>query len=419
MQLTYTASKLNQLFFGLILVLFSFTEISVMQLGKALVTPFHIVMLAFAVPVLITAPASLRAGKILLLLLGYIVAVNAIHFSQIRITSFVYTLVYIAEFILVVSLGRTVSTAYLRRIFQLIIILYLVNLGITQLLITTGFYNDILGMVLRSYNNTRPMGFSSEPSYAAFIVTVAYICYNEIKYAQERRNSWNYYFLFLLCIILTTSAYGVIYALIYTSVLMWRMVSRVPFKIRFIVFSFLAVAVTVTLVYLSRSGEGPVNRTINVVSVALSNAPLSEKIETIGVEDVSAWTRFGPTWLLFQNSGLDWGILLGHGSGAASAFFQEQMVGIIISDDREFLDLGIIPAFMYDYGLIGLCLLITLVVLGVKKNRLFILLMVLFFFNAGINTQIFWYALTVMIITARHLTTSTNKQQPLQKAEMI
>jgi len=164
MQLTYAASKLNQLFFGLILVLFSFTEISVMQLGKALVTPFHIVMLAFAVPVLVTAPASLRASKILLLLLGYILAINAIHFSQIRVTSFVYTLVYIAEFILILSLGRTVSTEYLKRIFQLIIVLYLINLGITQVLITTGLYNDILGMVLRSYNNIRPMGFSSEPS---------------------------------------------------------------------------------------------------------------------------------------------------------------------------------------------------------------------------------------------------------------
>lgn len=410
MQLSIPAYKVDRLIVSLVLLLFSFTEISLMQVGKASVTPFHFVILAFAVPIMFTAPASFRVNRNALVLLLYIVLINIIHFSSIRVTSFIYTLVFFLEFILIISLARCLDAFSLKRVFQLIIILYFLNLCITTLLIQTGLYNDTLGIIFKAYYSMRPMGFSSEPSYASFIVTVAFICYNELKYAAERKNSILTLGLYVVTVALTTSSYGFLYVAICIVYILLREANRMPRNFRLLFFAAFTGIIIIAIAYLSTIDSGPIQRLFNVANALLSDAPISEKFDAVNQVDPSAWARLGPTWLLFQDNGLSPGLLFGHGSGASSFFFQEQMVGILIDADREFLDLGIVPAFIYDFGITGFLLLLLMIWHSFRQKKLFMFLFVLFFFNAGINTQIFWYALAIMAITTQLLNNDAAKK---------
>jgi len=405
MHLALNTSRVNHLFVGLVLVIFSFTEITVMQVGKAVITPFHFVVLGLVIPLLITNPAAIKADKLLLGLLAYILLVNAINFKGIRTSSFIYTLVFIIEFIMIMAIAKNIKANALKRFFQVILILYFINLCVTTLLIASGLYNLTSGTIFRAYFGMRPMGFSSEPSYAAFIVTIAFVCINELKFWKDQRNSWTYYLLYFGCIILTTSAYGIIYACLYTMVMLWRVIRSYSTQMRVIIVSVIATISIIGLLLLAADGGSPVTRAMKVAAVLVSDMPLTDKIDEIGIEDASAWGRIGPSWLLFQNGNIG-DLIFGHGSGSSGQYFFDQLVGILVNSDREYVDLGIIPGFLYEFGFIGFFLLLSLLFRLLRSNKLFFLLLISFFVNAGINTQIFWFALTCFSLVAIQVRTN-------------
>lgn len=400
MHISLSKARVSYGLAALLMVLFSFTEIPVMQIEKAVITPFHFAILLVSVPILLTMPGVIVLNRLILLLAGYIVLINLLHFGGIRVTSFIYTLVFFYEYIFLVSLLRFIRLEDLKKVFLVILILYFLNILITFFIIQLNLYSDTIGFIFKAYFGSRPMGFSSEPSYAAFIVTVAFICYNELRYATEGKNSLPALIIYVLTVALSTSSYGLLYVAICVIYILFREAKRMPRNFRLFFYAIFIGVVAAAIAYLSTISSGPIQRVFNVASAFLSDSPISEKLDAVNEVDASAWARLGPTWLLFQNNGIDAGLIFGHGSGASSLFFNEQMIGILVDKDREFLDLGLIPGFIYDFGLIGFTILVFFFVHLLRGNRFFIFLVVLFFFNAGINTQILWFALISMGITA-------------------
>jgi hypothetical protein len=85
----------------------------------------------------------------------------------------------------------------------------------------------------------------------------------------------------------------------------------------------------------------------------------------------------------------------GAGAGAAGSFFAEFLSGILV-DDAEKLDMGFIPAFVFDYGIIGTILLVFFFVSTAYNLPLpFWVCIFLILPNCNINTQIFWFTLTI------------------------
>lgn len=399
MQLALNSSRVNQLIFGSLLVLISLTEIPIMQIEKAVITPFHFVMLLFSIPLLLFKPGIINISKYLIWLTIYILCINLLHLGSIRITSVVYTLVFVYEFIVLISLLKFVKLPDLKKIFLLILSIYFINIFFTFFLIKLRLYTPEIGFIFRAYNGERPMGFSSEPSYAAFIVAIAFMCYNELKYATTGKNSLFAMLIFIVTVLLSTSAYGLLYISLSIIFIVGRQMISLPYRYRLVFFGTVSLITGAVIIFLSNSESQPIQRVFDVIGAFVSDKPISEKMEAVGEIDASAWARLGPTWLLFQDNSFSVEMLFGHGSGAASLFFKEQMTGILIDGDSGSLDLGIIPAFIYDFGLIGFILLIIMTVSLLRKNKLFVVFFFLFFFNAGINTQIFWYALAAMAAT--------------------
>jgi hypothetical protein len=111
--------------------------------------------------------------------------------------------------------------------------------------------------------------------------------------------------------------------------------------------------------------------------------------------DGSAFARIGPTYLLLtagEDSNINY--WTGQGAGAAGVFLAGFMAGIIVDDDTENIDTGIIPAFFFDYGIIGfILLLIFLKICFLKLGFPFWLMFFLVLPNANINTQLLWFAI--------------------------
>ncbi|MCE3281636.1 MAG: hypothetical protein K0Q66_373 [Chitinophagaceae bacterium] len=365
---------------ALLLVLFSFTEIFIMQVGKAVVTPFHLVTLALSIPVLIFAPLIIKVDKRILWLFFYLALVNLVNYRQFKLTSFIYTTVLVYEFIILYSLFASVTLSQLRRVFKVIVLLYFFNLLITTLLLKLSIYPDALSGILKAYWGMRPMGFSSEPSYASFIVAVAFVCYNELKYIEDKRNSLLYFVIFCLSVLLTTSAYGLFYIMLCAGYMAFRMLRKQPAMIRYAFMLSIIAVVTVAIFVFSANDSGPFKRVSTMISVAFSDMPVADKIDAINLEDASAWARIGPTWMMLQNEMGGFNYLLGEGSSASASYFLSEMIGILVNPDSEALDLGIIPTFIYDFGLIGFALLLF-VIFKSLRNTFFILLIVVFFFQ--------------------------------------
>lgn len=385
--------------FGILLML-SYTGISVANLGKAMVTPFHLVMGFFiGYGFFVSRKEQNTVFASLVVLMAYVLFVNILQYPAIRYTSVLYTLIYGIEFMILYNLLRRCDVKVVVLALEVIIYSYLANLFLGFVFDTVNFRNDFVLRFIRVYYNEkvvggRPMGFSTEPSYSSYILVVTFLCHSHLRNHTMDQKALKLFIKLLLCIIFSKSAYGFVFVSV--AMLDWvihfykagdRLLKNIyPFLI--------AIAIAGGSVVMQTSENESIER-ISKFTVALFDTSVTgrKKMEKLNEADGSAFVRIGPTYMLFNiDPKYEINFWIGEGAGAAGGFLAKFLVGIIVDEGRDSLDTGIIPAWAFDYGIIGtILLLIFLISCFNNLPFTFWLLFFLILPNANINTQLIWY----------------------------
>lgn len=392
-----------------LLIMMSFTGISVASLGKAVVTPFHLVMGAFiGYGILVSRKDKNYLFSSLLVLLAYILFVNVIQFPNIRYTSILYTIVFGLELTILYNLMRRCRPKVMILACKIIIYAYLGNLFMGFVFDTVGFRNGTVLKFIRVYysegeHGGRPMGFSSEPSYAAFIISVAFLCYSHLRDHILDKEMAKLAIKLFLCIIFSKSAYGFIFIAVILMDWAIYFYKNGDTLLRNLFPFIAAVSIVLMSVVLSNSDNEIVGR-LQKFSAALVEPTHStkKKMEKLQAADGSAFARVGPTYLLFTaGDEYEVNFLVGEGAGAAGIFLAHFLVGILVDEGRTSVDAGIIPSFIFDYGIIGTVLfIIFLINCFYNLSLAYWLMFFLILPNANINTQLIWYCIACFLFVS-------------------
>ena len=388
------------------LILLSFTGVSVGNIGKAMVTPFHLLMGGLIAYVIFIAPKKdLHVFLSLLVLIFYVIANNTYNYTNVRITSVIYTVVFALETIILYNLLRMCTIAQVQKAFKVIIYVYFLNVFIATLFALVGLKNGAIESIIRIYymdtGEARPMGFSSEPSYAAFIISIAFMCYNHLNRHQWNRKVMKLTACYLLSIVFMKSAYGFIF--VFFNILDWFIQFQAKLNLHQRLFIYI-IAVAVFFagsIVINSSGNESIERITGIVDIMADPFDtIEKKLTRLQEKDGSAFARIGPTYILFNSPDRDdINLVIGKGAGMAGEFFANFLQGILVDEGAEKLDMGIIPAFIFDYGMIGFfffCVVLMNALWGLPLPFWLTFLVVLP--NANINTQLLWFGMIACFI---------------------
>ncbi|MFK8004895.1 MAG: hypothetical protein AB8H03_00930 [Saprospiraceae bacterium] len=385
------------------IICLSFTGISVGKIGKALLTPYHLMMgILIGIGLFYAHKINREIVVSLLILLLYMLGVNTYNIQTIKLTSVLYTLIFCLEMMILYNFMKAGDIPLLKRAFELVIILYFINVMIGFMLSLVGLHIPAVEEIIRIYHmqsgETRPMGWSTEPSYAAFVMAMAYLAYNHLNEHQLNKNVAKLTFAYILASVLMKTAFGILY--IGVCMLDWaiHLYPKFTRSIR-LMYPFFAIIIISGGSYLLSNSDAEALKRIDTVSAILFD-PFDDnqkKMAKLQEKDASAFGRIGPTFMLIaEGENLKFNVYTGAGAGAAGIFLLEMLSGVLIDDgDAESLDVGIIPAFVIDYGFIGFILLwIFLFFVMYNLPLSFWLCILLIMFNANINTQLLWFGIT-------------------------
>jgi len=383
-------------------VTLSLTNLSLFTIGFAEFTIFHAVIVLFTLTVFLVFISKnilrLKAPKYLILLTAYITLINILNLNNFKFTSFVYTFVILIELLLLYSLIPKFNIKLIKKALRAIIFLYFINILITAILIhfkslPTGFVEKIFGY----YNfagKIRPQGFSSEPSYAALIIAFTLLallkCTNFIY--DRRETIW--YILAILSIILTNSSYGYLFLIII--IIYFLLKSKLISSAGLILVAGVVTLLFIAIVFFDDLTKNYAFARLSNISnlIVASDYNISKIVKNLSLVDGSASYRVLPTMgLIEQYSSMPLSnLLLGYGAGSSTIFFTSFYNGNLTL-------LGFIPAFVYNYGIIGTVIaFLCFLSLFPKEKALLLILFILFLFNADFNTQIFLFVLFIIMI---------------------
>ncbi len=392
------------------LILLSFTGISLINIGKAMLTPFHMIMAIQMVYALMVT--KLRRKKIsitLVLFMSYVVLINILQYPNFRITSVIYTLIYCIEIMLLINLITQCRIETILIAFRLIIYLFFFNILIAFCLDIIHFKHDLIARFFRIYYSPdeiygRPMGFSSEPSYAAFILAVVLVAYSHITNHQINRTIITLFVVAILSILLSKSAYGFLFLMIVILDWLIYFYSQGDKLLKNLFPAILILFISTGFILVKNSENEALTRLSSFTSCLFDNS-ISGKKKLIKLQeaDGSAFARIAPTYLLFNSSeGNNFNYLFGEGAGAAGKFLSKFLVGILIDEGRTSVDTGIMPALVFDYGYSGSLLFLIFLIFTFRGLPLpFWILFILIIPNANINTQLIWFAIACYSIVSK------------------
>ena len=409
------------------LVLFSYTVIGVGTIGKAMLTPFHLVMgILLVVYALYVEKKNIQLFLSLLLLMGYMIFNNILNYP-IRFTSLTYSIIYGLELIVLYNLLRHCSKDLIKKAFYFIIASYGVNIVIGFLLIKLGLKIPVLEIVIgivRNESGVRAMGFSSEPSYASFIISVAYLAYNTINDHEFNKQTAYLSAIYFIPLLLLGSAYGLMFGVVTLIDWAWIYYKRMSPALRQLFPLLGIIIVYFGYNFVMQSKNEAVER-IESLAETLNDpySTVEKKLAKLQEDDPSAFARIAPTYLLIQQAeDEDFSLWMGAGAGTAGVVIPAFFQGVLIDDDDGDFDVGIMPSFIYDYGLIGLMLLLVFFIISFRNLPFpFWLFLILVAPNAGINTQMLWFVLTsfVMVSTMKSNESFFSKRNQISNNEMI
>jgi hypothetical protein len=387
---------MNSLLLSISIFLISLTNLVVIPVnGSAPITVFtlFIPIIFIAIFAKIYRLLPYIENPLIYLIAVYILAVAILSADHTRWSSVAYSMFYFIFYLFINN--ADITKKHLINSSKLIIISYLINVLFAKIVFTiTGDLSPIKWLLQATPDDKtgamRYHGFSSEPSYAAFVVIVALIAY--INLNTDNKNVKLFFIASATFMIISfSSIYGFI---LLGAFAINRLLKRIDIKpSRVLILGI----ISILLFVLARSffASGSETRGARLAMFFLSG---SWELDDFRSVDTSAFMRVGP-FISYVNDTrfLSLQTYLGHGPGAAAVHFGDVFNDVIGIENRGFesgtLNLGFIPAFLYDYGFIGVGLMFLLVFRRAMKKILsiecavFLLLIV----NANFNTQIFWY----------------------------
>lgn len=364
------------------------------------------------------SPAFSWSHLFLLLFFVYLAIISILNFATSRWTSLAYSGFFITTYAFYNPyLQQRISTLVFRRFLQIVFYAFFIGLIAGQLHVYFGLFTPLSGTIgfmrggfgtILEKGGIRFFSLSTEPSYAAIIVIIVFYTY--VKLGTEKF-IWRSQEVLLMLIVLIymvfmfKSAYGVILL----GLLFFEFVS-LPVAIVVVGASILGIA---SIVALEDYDIKSVNRVINIVQKFDFRDPHS-----LFAADFTAYYRVAP--ILHYLDTFDWSswnFILGHGASASRHFVVPQIFSAYVGG--EFLG-GFLPAFFYDFGLIGGFLILVFAftrspsILSFPTAAIGLMLL-----NANFNTQLFWFLLTCFAILKHKYREQSNIETEYVKSTII
>jgi hypothetical protein len=387
----------------------SLTSIAFFSIGFAEFTLFHGLFVIYAAYLVLTAAlnnkVSLKIPSTLIALGIYITMSNLVFAESFKVTSLIYSIVIIIELIVLAKISRGLEMDDIRKIAKGVIFLFFISIAIESLFILVHIKPPgILADLFPIYDyagQIRPMGLSNEPSYAAITLVFALFVLMRCDQFTFNVKEAYWYLLAVLAIFLSGSTYG--YALSALLLAYFVIVGRITgVVLRFLVrnppVAFLvlaALAAVIVMVALNLDNKS-FQRLVSIYDIFNQTGFNISALLDIAYVDSSAGMRIVPSLQLIEYfSNTDTSVIFfGKGAGQATLFYSELW--------GQLTQVGFIPAFIYNYGLIGFFVcLFCLRPLFPTKGWLLVTIYFLFLFNADFNTQLFVYVLFTVMLCAQ------------------
>jgi hypothetical protein len=334
--------------------------------------------------------------RLLISTMALMVCFSFINFKEFQLSTLLYSLVVTSLFVLTKSKISNCSINMIFGIYKYILLIFsgLIFLGVI-LYYSLGVVDLLVANIDLSRSIPRSFGPTTEPSYAALILTISMwvITYDNKASIMATRL---YLALYLFCIYLIGSGIGYISSLLLLTNFYYSSNTKVSFKEKW--FLFIAILLVLPFVTIDIPRLEALSRIFGDI---FSYTSFWGVFEAIKVADGAAWFRVGPfiEYLgdIDYNNPLE--LLVGHGAGTSSVYFGDKYSNHI--DPSLFslyghsnLNLSFFPAFLYDYGIIisGFVVFFTIRLLFRTGDfTLLLLLTAMVFFNCNYNTSLFWF----------------------------
>ena len=332
---------------------------------------------------------STDGNHLLVLIFAGMIFSSVLNYTTLRWSSLVYSAFFVIAFIFYTpSMQMFIDRSQFRKLLIVVFYLYLVGLIAGQLHIyfdlfspipgLSGFVRGGFGTILEK-NGFRYFSFSSEPSYAAFIVISVFYAILRLDRSKSGLFKGENLFMFGLLVYMVfmfKSAYGIL-------LLGMMILDYVGVSAKMLVIMLLAIGGIVLLIS-SDYEIRAFNRVVSVFKEMDLNNP-----RTLFAIDFTAYYRVVPVLYyieIFDLTNIDF--LFGYGAGASRYFVVPEIYSAY--QEGEFLG-GFLPSFFYDFGIFGGLLGLMFLSKGIHRVFSFqtaaLLLMML---NANFNTQLFW-----------------------------
>jgi hypothetical protein len=291
-----------------------------------------------------------------------------------------------------ISIGMLdVNKRNLIKINKIIIGLYFGNVIVSVLLSKLqidNFFTKYIFLFAYYKDSYRYLGFASEPSYLALVITMSILSIFYFHKDISKKNLWTYLALYVVSIILSQTTFGylcivLVLAYIYQKRLLFQQKNNMQRNILLVIclIMFLFLQDNIYLIRLQ-----------SALSIIFEGNSLNDLMIQLNEEDSSAAFRILPTFRYIQESDISsikfW---IGYGVTGSGIFFS-QMFGF-----EEIHNFGFFPAFLYSFGILG-CGFFLFFIFSTIKNLPFIfkLFLLISLTNCNISTQMFWFIIIEM-----------------------
>lgn len=379
-----------------LLVALSFTDLAFASAGGTPVTAFLVVAPVCALLFVDRWTHGIQWCRVPVIA-GWMAASTLINWGDAKLVSVAYSGVFLVAYVMMMNTQRFVTRELFAAALKLIIIAFFVNVLASQLLELAGAPRSFLAAIFHRATDPREdvglryYGFSSEPSYAAFIVIACFACLRRLAPTSERRMLLRYGALVAYQLVAFQSVYGYLLGLALAVAELRRSLSRR---------TFVWVVALGAAAMLARDVQQE-GRFTHLVEAAMEEDV--EGIADLHVIDSSLFLRTAPAIEYVTESHITSpSFFVGHGAMTSTAKYTEMFAGWIGEDDSFMA--ALLPGYFFDYGLIGGVLVLVLIV-GQARYRIASIqnvILVAVLFNASFNTQLFWFVVGTLAMTNRY-----------------
>lgn len=309
-----------------------------------------------------------------------------LNFSNLRVSSLIFSILNIAFFsfnIYLINLNINVK-------FILLYLKFFIGLSFVILLIQQSSF--LLGYKYINFISADPGSFnvlSTEPSYASIVIFLSFYVFRKI-WSSSNKNANCFYQNNLLLFIITVfclATLGSVFGLVFLIILFFDYFTsqNLFFKFSLVVCSIFIFSISGF--YSSFSNSKSFERLTSFSNVILSND--DNIFKSLVEADHSGAVRFLPFFTLFD--GRDYFSIFGKGMN-----FTSRLMPTLINGIEDEYGGGILPAFIYDYGILCFILLVFVIKKYLINDLFDIIILSIISFNTSFNVQIFWFTMLVL-----------------------